>query len=160
MCGWRPLLGKCSMCCSWEHVEEHFGNFESPFRSLKNLWEHQENLLQTQWEHFGNIKIQKNQNLLKFNFRIISKNKSKLKILIRVGCVGLGIICQEKLDLALKWMGLIFGNILLVDPKPKNIPFDKKIKKKNSRPQSRRFLWKQRTNQHWLLVKITQIAPN
>jgi len=36
------------------------------------------------------------------NFRIISKNKSKLKILIKVGCVGLGIIYQEKLDLALK----------------------------------------------------------
>jgi hypothetical protein len=27
-------------------------------------------------------------------------------------------------------MGLIFGNILLVDPKLKNIPLDKKIKKK------------------------------
>jgi hypothetical protein len=61
----------------------------------------------------------------------------------------LGIICQEKLNLALKWMGLIFGNILLVDPNPKNIPFDKKIKKKNSRPQNRQFLWRQRTNQHW-----------
>jgi len=147
MCGWRPLLGNCSICCSWEHVE--VGNFESPSGSLKNLWEHQENLLQTQWEHFENIKIQKNQNLLKINFGIISKNKSKLKILIKVGCVGSGIICQEKLNLALKWMGLIFGNILLVDPNPKNIPFDKRIKKKNSRPQNRQFLWKQRTNQHW-----------
>jgi hypothetical protein len=58
--------------------------------------------LQTQWEHFENIKIQKNQNLLKINFGIISKNKSKLKILMKVGCVGLGIICQEKLILALK----------------------------------------------------------
>jgi hypothetical protein len=27
-------------------------------------------------------------------------------------------------------MGLIFGNILLVDPKPKNVSFDKKDKEK------------------------------
>jgi hypothetical protein len=29
-------------------------------------------------------------------------------------------------------MGLIFGNIILVDPKPKNIPFDKKDNEKKT----------------------------
>jgi hypothetical protein len=54
--------------------------------------------METLWDHQNS----KNQNLLKFNFEIILKIKSKLKILIKVGCVGLGIIFQEKLDLALK----------------------------------------------------------
>jgi hypothetical protein len=43
------------MCCSWEHVEEHFGNFESPLRSLKKLMrtsgEPFANSMGTLWEH-------------------------------------------------------------------------------------------------------------
>lgn len=154
-----PLLnsGSNRACMGGDHCWVNFnGNMlRNTLRTLRAHWEVLKafenirrtfaNSMETLWDHQNS----KNQNLLKFNFEIILKIKSKLKILIKVGCVGLGIIFQEKLDLALKWMGLIFGNILLVDLKLKNIPFDKKIKKKNSKPQNRQFLWKQRTNQHW-----------
>jgi hypothetical protein len=42
-------------CCSWEYVEEHFGNFESPLGSLKKLMrtsgESFANSMGTLWEH-------------------------------------------------------------------------------------------------------------
>jgi hypothetical protein len=57
----------------WEHVKEQFENFEI-------LIEHHGNLLGTQWEHFENPKIPKNQNNLEINIWTIPKNKLNLAL--------------------------------------------------------------------------------
>ncbi len=41
-------------------------------------WEHYENIFGTWKEHFGNIEIQKYQNIIKINFGTIPKKKLKI----------------------------------------------------------------------------------
>jgi hypothetical protein len=70
---WLTIAYVSLFCYYWEHVEEQFENFEI-------LIEHRGNLLGTWWKHFGNTKIQKNQNNLEINIRIIPKNMLKLAL--------------------------------------------------------------------------------
>ncbi len=71
---WLTIPYVSLFCYYGERVEEQFANFEI-------LIEHRGNLLGTWWEHFGNTKIQKNQNDLEINiWTIIPKNKLKVAL--------------------------------------------------------------------------------